>query len=147
MVIQHSQKLEINNTQKPDKSQALTHKHSLCQVNQMNQVSLQVNHQSPSAPAQMTQRQIQIPHLVTTSNPTTSQTSTDIHRTLRPRIPISYNETLLTRLHRRPQIRTINNLSIPLPDSSNEETEDTEEHTQEDTHEDTNTNATSKCAV
>ena len=63
----------------------------------------------------------------------TSQTSTASSRTLRPRIPISYNETLLKHLHRRPQIRTLNNLSIPLPDSSNEETEDTDEHTQEDT--------------
>ena len=57
----------------------------------------------------------------------------------RPRIPISCNETLLQQLHKRPKIRTLNNLSIPLPDSSDEDTEDTDEHTQEDTHEDTDT--------
>ena len=63
----------------------------------------------------------------------TSQTSTASDITLRPRIPISYNETLLTCLHGRPQIRTLNNLSIPLPDSSDEDTENTDELTQEDT--------------
>ena len=77
----------------------------------------------------------------------TSQTSTANNRTWRPRIPISNNETLLKCLHRRPQIRTLNNLSIPLPGSSDEETEDTDEHTQDDIHEDTNTNATSKWTV
>ena len=59
----------------------------------------------------------------------TSQTSTASDRTLRPRIPINYNETLLQRLHGRPQIKTLNNLSIPLPDSSDEDTEDTDELT------------------
>ena len=62
---------------------------------------------------------------------TTSQTSTASNRTLRPRIPISYNETLLKCLHGRPQIKTLNNLSIPLPDSSDEDTEETDEHTQD----------------
>ena len=59
----------------------------------------------------------------------TNQTSTASNRTLRPRIPISYNEILLKCLHGRPQIRTLNNLSIPIPDSSNEETQETDEHT------------------
>ena len=59
----------------------------------------------------------------------TSQTSTASDRTLRPRIPISYNETLLQCLHRRPLIKILNNLSIPLPDSSDEDTEDTDELT------------------
>ena len=75
----------------------------------------------------------------TTSDDTqsiTSQTSTVSDRTLRPRIPISYNETLLQCLHGRPQIRTLNNLSIPLPDSSEE---DTDELTQGETGEDTDT--------
>ena len=65
----------------------------------------------------------------TTSNDTqsiTSQTYTASDRTLRPIIPISNNEALLTHLHGRPQIRTSNNLSIYLPDSSSEETEDTD---------------------
>ena len=61
---------------------------------------------------------------------TTSQTSTASNRTLRPRIPISYNETLLKHLHGKSQVKTLNNLSIPLPDSSDEDTEDTDEHTQ-----------------
>ena len=77
-----------------------------------------------------------------TSNDTqsiTSQTSTASDRTLRPRIPISYNETLLQHLHRGPQIKTLNNLSIPLPDSSDEDTEDTDEPTQEGTCKDTDT--------
>ena len=47
----------------------------------------------------------------------TSQTSTVINRTLRSKIPVSYNKTLLNHLHGRPQIRTLNNLSIPLQDS------------------------------
>ena len=63
----------------------------------------------------------------------TSQISTASKRTVRPRIPISYNETLLQRLHGRPQIKTLNNLSIPLPDSSDEDTEDTEELSHEET--------------
>ena len=54
-----------------------------------------------------------------------------------------------------PKIRTLNYLSIPLPNSSDEETqeidehrwEDTDEHTQEDAHEDTNTNSASKWTV
>ena len=46
------------------------------------------------------------------------------NRQLRPRYPISYNEKLLARLHGLPQIKTLNNLSIPLP-SSNSNLEDT----------------------
>ena len=69
----------------------------------------------------------------------TSQTSTTSDRTLRPRIPISYNEALLQCLHGRPQINTLHNLSIPLPDSSNEDTEDTDELKQEETCKDTDT--------
>ena len=69
----------------------------------------------------------------------TSQTSTASDRTPRPGFPISYNETLLHHLHRRSQIKTLNNLSIPLPDSSNEDTEDTDELTQEETCKDTDT--------
>ena len=68
-----------------------------------------------------------------------SQTSLASDRSLRPRVPISYNETLLQCLHGRPQVKTLNNLSLPLPDSSDEDTEDTDETTQEKKHEDTDT--------
>ena len=57
------------------------------------------------------------------------------NRTLRPKIPISYNETQLEHLHGRPHIKTLNILSIPLPDSSDEDTEDTDENIKEDTRE------------
>ena len=43
---------------------------------------------------------------------------------LRPRYPINYNETVLTKLHRLPQIKTFNNLSIPLPVTKSESEED-----------------------
>ena len=68
-----------------------------------------------------------------------SQTSIASDKLLRPRIPISYNETLLQHLHGRPQVKTLNNLSIPLPDSSDEDTEDTDETTQEEKCKDTDT--------
>ena len=57
----------------------------------------------------------------------TSTRSTTSERQLRPRIPICYNETFLTRLQGRPQVKTLNNISIPLPivseseDSSDED--------------------------
>ena len=133
-----TQKLKTHQTQKPNQSQAPTHQHPQCQVNQANQVNLQVNCRSPPALAQMTQRQIQILSSDDTQS-ITSQTSTASERTLRPRIPFSYNETLLQCLHGRPQIRTLNNLSIPLPDSSEEDTEDTDELTQQETCKDTDT--------
>ena len=53
---------------------------------------------------------------------TTIQTSTASNRTLRSILPINYNETLLRCLCRRPQIRTLHNVSIPFPDSNDEET-------------------------
>ena len=62
----------------------------------------------------------------------TTQTSIASDRALRPRIPISYNETLLQCLQGRPQIKALNNLCIPLPDSSDEDTEDIDELTQEE---------------
>ena len=40
--------------------------------------------------------------------------STMSDRQLRPRVPISYNETVLKKLHGQPQVRMCNNLSIPL---------------------------------
>ena len=64
-----------------------------------------------------------------------SNLSTASCRTLRPRVPINYSNTLLKQLHRRPQIRTLNNISILLSDFS-------EEDVQEDTDEDINTNIT-----
>ena len=67
----------------------------------------------------------------------TSQTSLASDRSLRPRVPISYNETLLQCLHGRPQVKTLNNLSIPLPDSSDENTDDTVDEDTKDTVETT----------
>ena len=55
-----------------------------------------------------------------------SITSTTSDRQLRPRVPISYNETVLQQLHGQPQVRTLNNLSIPLPGDSTEEDTDPE---------------------
>ena len=40
--------------------------------------------------------------------------------TLRPRLPITYNKTPLSHLHGRPQVRTCNYLSIPLPLSNDD---------------------------
>ena len=48
-----------------------------------------------------------------------SITSTTSDRQLRPRVPISYNKTVLQQLHGQTQVRTFNNLSIPLPGDSN----------------------------
>ena len=52
--------------------------------------------------------------------------STTSDRQLRPWVPISYNETVLKCLHGQPQVRTFNNLSIPLPSDSTEEDTDPE---------------------
>ena len=52
--------------------------------------------------------------------------STTSDRQLRPCAPISYNETLLKQLHGQLQVRTFNNLSIPLPSDSTEEDIDSE---------------------
>ena len=62
-----------------------------------------------------------------------SITSTTSDRQLRPRVPISYNETVLKCLHGQPQVRTFNNLSIPLPgDSTEEDTDPQVEETDEE---------------
>ena len=54
-------------------------------------------------------------------------------RQLRPRVPISYNETVLKYLHGQPQVRTLNNLFIPLPsDSTKEDTDPEVEETDEE---------------
>ena len=47
--------------------------------------------------------------------------STMSDRQLRPRALINYHETVLRKLHGQPQVRTCNNLSIPLPTDSPEE--------------------------
>ena len=52
------------------------------------------------------------------SHSTCSTASTHI---LRPWLPITYNKAALSCLHGRPQVRTLNNVSIPLPLSSDEE--------------------------
>ena len=66
----------------------------------------------------------------TTSDNSLASTTSD--RQLRPRYPISYNETLLARLNRIPHIRTFNNLSIPRS-ASDSDLEDTPE--EEENHE------------
>ena len=60
---------------------------------------------------------------------TTSKSSVALtinNRQLCPRHPINYNETLLKKLHGKPQIRTFNNISIPLP-ATYTESEDSSE--------------------
>ena len=52
--------------------------------------------------------------------------STTSDRQLRPCAPTSYNEIVLKGLHRQPQVRTLNNISIPLPSDSSEEDTDSE---------------------
>ena len=86
----------------------------------------------------MTQKQIPIPQ-VTTRNPLQVRTPIASERSLRPRVPISYNETLLQRLHGRPQVKILNNLSIPLPESSDKDTEGKVEATAEEKREDRDT--------
>ena len=60
------------------------------------------------------------------SNTSTRSTASD--RQLRPRIPISYNETFLTCLQERPQVKTLNNISIPLLIDSESEDSLDEDH-------------------
>ena len=62
MVTKKSETLQM---QKLHQIQAQTYQHLLCQVNPANQVKIQVNHINPPAPAQMTQRQIQIQQVMT----------------------------------------------------------------------------------
>ena len=84
---------------------------------------------------------IDTPSDVTSSDDTMS-TNSEISTTsmisdcqLRSRYPINYNEKVLTKLHRLLQIRTFNNLSIPLPvtESESEEDENYEHYTKLDT--------------
>ena len=112
----------------------------------------QVTESSPSSPATTLNL---IPRTETTSTDTTTDTSSDASSSddtmstsseisttsmmsdqqLRPRYPINYNETILTKLHRLPQIKTFNNLSIPLPvtESESEEDENYEHYIKPDT--------------
>ena len=53
-----------------------------------------------------------------------SQTSTASY-SLHPRLPITYNEAVLSWLQGRPQVITCNNLSIPFPSNSECSTDDT----------------------
>ena len=55
---------------------------------------------------------------------TASTMSTASDRQLCPHLPIRYNEVFLKKLSGRPQITTMNNLSIPLPPSDTDEEED-----------------------
>ena len=74
----------------------------------------------------------------TTEDATTSDdksiTSIASDRQLRPHVPISYNETVLKCLHGKPQIRTLNNISIPLPIDSSSEDTDTKDTDEENEH-------------
>ena len=67
----------------------------------------------------------------TSSSDETTSTSSEISTTsmlsdcqLRPRYPINYNKKGLPKLHGLPQIKTFNNLSIPLPVTESESEED-----------------------
>ena len=44
-----------------------------------------------------------------------------IHPTCSPRVPISYNETFLSKKHRHLQVKIMNTLSIPLPETDTDE--------------------------
>ena len=111
----------------------------------------QVTESSPSSPATTSTD----PETETTSTGTTTDTSSDASssddtmstsseisttsmmsdRQLRPRYPINYNKTVLTKLHGLLQIKTFNNLSIPLPvtESESEEDENYEHYIKPDT--------------
>ena len=54
------------------------------------------------------------------SNASVVTTTSD--RQLWPRVAINYNETVLIKLHGRPQVRMLNNVLIPLPDMDEEDT-------------------------
>ena len=57
----------------------------------------------------------------------TSITCTASDRQLRSCVPINYNKTLLKCLHGKPQVWTLNKISIPLPmDSSSEDIDNTD---------------------
>ena len=65
----------------------------------------------------------------TTTSDNESITLIASDRQLRPCVPIRYNETVLKLLHGKPQIRTLNNVSITLPiDSYSEDTDKENEH-------------------
>ena len=69
----------------------------------------------------------------TSSSDDESIVSTMSDRQLRPQVPISYHETVLKKLHGQPQVKTCNNLSIPLPtDSSEEDTDSESKETEEE---------------
>ena len=50
-----------------------------------------------------------------------SATTTVCDRQLQPWVPINYNEAILRKLHSRPQVTTLNSVSIPLPDTDIED--------------------------
>ena len=52
--------------------------------------------------------------------------STTSDRQLRIHAPISYNKPVLKHLHGQPQVRILNNVSIPLPIDSSEEDADSD---------------------
>ena len=111
----------------------------------------QINESFPSSPATTSTD----PETETTSSDSTIDTSSDAsssvdtmstsseisttsmisYHQLRPRYLINYNKKVLTQLHGLPQIRTFNNLSIPLPviETESEEDENYEHYIELDT--------------
>ena len=59
-------------------------------------------------------------HTDSDSNISTMSTANNRHLSSHP--PINYNETLLRKLHGFPQVRILNNVSIPIPEDTDEET-------------------------
>ena len=60
-----------------------------------------------------------------------SVTSTASTQILQPRLPITYNEASLSCLHRRPQVRMLNTMSISLPLSDEESPVSSDSNVQE----------------
>ena len=111
----------------------------------------QIDESFPSSPATTSTD----PETETTSADSTIDTSSDVSSSddtmstnseisttsmisdcqLRPRYPINYNKKVLTKLYGLLQIRTFNNLSIPLPvtEPESEEDENYEYYTKQDT--------------
>ena len=99
---------------------------------------------TPSSPSSTTSEQpstcpsplspISNPDEEDTQSTSSKDSITSMSRQLRPHVPISYNETILKHLHGKPQVKTLNNISIPLPmDSSSKDTDNTDtEYTDEE---------------
>ena len=121
-------------------NQILAH---LTAINQV-QITMLVEHQVPVHEDQLQESSPGSPATSTAASSKTEETSLDIttadetlstrsnnsttSTTASDRYPISYDEKLLTKLHRIPQMRTFSNISIPLPTTNTESKEDYNEH-------------------